>query len=61
MDVATVGRGFLFHARAGTSGIASASGWPLESSVGMFRLGQNERNALLVRISVHRNDYRTKY
>jgi hypothetical protein len=38
MDVATVGRGFLFHARAGTSGIASASGWPLESSMGMFRL-----------------------
>jgi hypothetical protein len=23
--------------------------------------GQNERNALLVRISVHRNEYRTKY
>ena len=24
-------------------------------------IGQNERNALLVRISVHRNEYRTKY
>jgi DNA helicase HerA-like ATPase len=33
----------------------------IRNDLGNPLIGQNERNALLVRISVHRNDYRTKY